>query len=241
MADGRYITEEQDLARIVADLRKRVAALESGNRVGSTSIDKGVLRVRSGSFEVGTLPQVYFGQVAVDGNMTPGWIFKRADGTDVFVLQGSSLSDQFWRFFDNQGNEIISDDGFSNQGLARPYISIPFAQHSTTIPVDTTTSATFTGLLSARYRKQHPRVSIDVLARSSDGSTVGEVRLIRVSTGEAIGYPALVTAGSYGIVNVVGEVGGSHMDVMELELQARRTSGGGTIGVRVFGAYGVQS
>lgn len=241
---GRYNdSEENDLTGIIKNMSRRIDDLEKGAGIGNTAIDSGDLAVKNGSFSVGALRNVYFGPVTSGIEVNTGWILKRADGTIAFYLAGASNDDQYWAMLDNAGNIIVSDDGGSDMGLARPYLPIPFVPHSNTVPTDTTTSGTFTSLLTGRYHKQHPYVRVEVLARASDGSTSGELQL-RDGTNSVIltTTPVAVGLGAYGLF-VLGPVymNVSHMSTVELEVQARRTAGAGTIGVRVMAAYGEQS
>jgi hypothetical protein len=237
---GRYNTgDELDLLRQIADLRKRVADLESGNRVGVTSIDKGALRVKSGSLEIGTMPQVFFGTGSFSGGVSQGWVFRRDTGASVFDL-GGTPGDQFWALRDEQGNVLFGDDTASGQGIASPYIPIPFVPASSTVPADTTTSGSFATLQTSLYIKQHPKVIVEVLCRASDGTTSGEVQLIK-ATGEVLGL-FTVTLGAFAFT-VFGPVAvpGAHLAQMELQIQGRRTAGAGTIGARVLGCWALQS
>jgi hypothetical protein len=145
--------------------------------------------------------------------------------------------------YDAAGNVVVSADAVTGQGLATPWLPVPFTSHSTTtLPVDTTTSGTFIGLLSGRYLKQHARLWAQILCRASDGSTSGEVRIVKVSDSTQIGSTGTISLGYYGLVTIgPGDVPGGHLEEMELEVQARRTAGTGTIGVRMFGAYAQQS
>lgn len=246
---GKYNTGDDDnLVQQLADLRRRVADLESGNRIGATSIDKGSLRVTSGQFTVGTVPQLYFGPVVQGTATSTGWIFRRADATIVFALQGGSDDDQYWAFYDNFENVIISDDAYRNQGLARPYIPIVFAENSTFAFNVNTTSPTFVGLWNARYTKQHPRVRVECLTRPSDVTTAGELRLFNLTTGVQIGEIVTVPAGVFTTyilgpddVNPRAGIAGAHMSTQEIEVQARVTAGAGNIGVKIYAAYGEQS
>lgn len=248
MPTGRYNTGKDDiLSEQVADLKRRVADLESGNRIGSTSIDRGTLRVNSGSFQVGDPYQLYFGPVLQGSDVTPGWIFSRADGTIVWTLSGSAADEQFWSFRDNDNNIIVSDDGFSDQGLARPYIPIVFAENSTFAFNVNTTSATFVGLWNARHKKQHPRVRVEALVKCSDGTTGGEIRLFNNTAGVQIGTTVTIGLGAFQIfvlgpaeINPVPTTAG-HLVMQEIEVQVRRTAGAGNIGVKIYQAYGEQS
>lgn len=237
---GRYNANEPSLTELVAQLQKRVADLESGNRIGATSIDKGNLVITNGALKVGNA--VYFGYVTTGSDATMGWIFRRADGSPVFSLQGNNAADQYWAMRDNVGNIIFSDDGDSNVGIGRPWLPVPWVPSSgPTPPTETTTSGTFTALLSSRFIKQHPKLYAQVLVRASDGSTSGEVQIAVSNGGDVIGNVATVGLGYYGLVTITGNLTGAHMTELELEVQARRTAGAGTIGVRMFGCYARQS
>lgn len=187
--------------------------------------------------------RIYFGPLFYGPSQAGvGFQFRRHNGPVVLSLEGSDPADQFIAIRDEQNNIIFSDDAASGQGLARPYIPIPFVSHSVVVPTDTTTSATFTGLLSARYKKQHPKLYAQVLCRASDGTTSGEVRIIKVSGAVQIGGTGTIGLGAYGLVAIgPGDVPGGHLEEMELEVQARRTAGAGTIGVRMFGCWAQQS
>lgn len=227
---------------MIQDLIRRVEKLESGARIGNTAIDLGSLWVKNGSFKVGDPAKIYFGPVLFGTDTTPGWIFYRADETPVFALAGSSADDQFWLFRDNVGNIVISDDGQTNQGLARPYIPIAFSEHYNFAFNINTTSATFTGLWAAQYVKQHPRIRVKALVKTSDGTTGGEIRLFNITTGEDITGAVNIPLGQFGIINLgPTQITGDHMSLIEVEVQVRRTAGAGNIGVKIYGATGEQS
>lgn len=241
MTRGRYTTDQPSIAQQLADLKRRIQDLESGNRAGATSVDKGSFAVASGSFTVSDLLE--FGNVNFGAGASNGFIFYRADGTVMFTLGGGSNADQFWALWDNSGNIVVSDDGVSNQGLASPYIPIAFTSSAanTTFP-DNTTSGTFTGLLTARYVKQHPQVYCAVLVRTSDGTTAGEMQLAIGGGGPILSSVVSIPAGSFGLLYVGPcAVPGQHQDEVELELQVRRTAGTGNVGVRMFGSYAIGS
>lgn len=243
---GRYLSGEPTIAELVADLSKRVADLEAGNRIGYTSVDLGSLNIQGGQFQVGSI--LYLGPVTMGSDTSDGWIFRRADGASVFVLGGASNMDQFWALYDNEQNIIVSDDGQTNRGLARPYINIPFGLHyNFTFPA-ATTSGSFGGMWIARFPKQHPRVQVDVLAKMSDGTTAGEIRLLNNTTGQVIAGPTAIAAGFLGVVQLgpVDLTLGStmnliHMGTIELEVQMRRTAGAGNVSSVIYSAYGLQS
>lgn len=242
--DSRYNTgNQEDLSRIIADLRRRVENLESGARVGFTSIDSGALEVNSGVFTVGTNPQVvYFGPVADGiGGFPPGFVFRRANGALVFDLEGAGTA-QYWALRDEQNNNLMSDDSLTGQGLARPYIPLVSGVHYNKTFSVTTTNASFEGMYIFRFSKQHPQYFVDPMVKCSDGTTAGEIQIYNNVTNEIAADPVVVPAGALQRVPIGPfPIAGNHMDDCEFELQARRTAGVGTIGIEIYGAYGRQS
>lgn len=233
-----------DLLAIIADLKKRVEFLEKGARAGATAIDSGSMRIINGSLTVGANDELFFGNTFYGTDEATGWVWKRSNQNPVFFLAGDAANDQYFALLDDSGNVIMADDGAANQGLALPYVPIGFTEHSNILPTNTTTSGTFTSLVTSHFYKQHPKITVFVLARSSDGTTTGELQLRNGTGGIApmSGVVATVSAGFYGLVTLGPvPVDGSHLAEIEIEVQARRTAGAGTIGIRVFGAYGVQS
>lgn len=217
------------LERELAEVRKR-----SG--LGS-AVSRGSFRF----LDEGGNERIYFGTGTFSGGTSSGWVMRRQNGTSVFDL-GGNPADQFWALRDENGGILISDDAATGQGLARPWLPIPFASHSATVPTDTTTSGTFAGLLSARYTKQHPKLRALILCRASDGTTTGEIRLMKTAGPVQIGNTITVNLGQYALLTIgPADVPGSHMEDMELEVQGRRTAGAGTIGARMFGCYAQQS
>lgn len=239
---GRYNQfEENDLVAYVKNLTRRIEDLEKGAGIGSTAIDAGDLSILGGSLTVGPGAIVYMGPGVFGGDNATTWIFRRYDGTTALSLTGTSSGNQNWQLLDNAQNVVVSDDD-SDQGLARPYLPINFELHSSTVPTVTTTSGTFVPLFTGRYLKQHPRAEVEVLANASTGATSGEVQLYNVSTGLVIDGPRSIGLGFYGSV-ILGPatVDGGFLSTQEIEIQARRTAGAGTIGIRVLNAYGVES
>jgi len=239
---GRYNNADNtDLISRLRDMERRLKDIEKGTGIGSTTIDSGSLTVTDGSISIGDIPSIYFGQVLIDGSyFSTGWIFRRADASTALTLDGTSASTQFLSHLDRAQNIVVADDGPGGIGLARPHIGINFVEHSATVPAITTTSGSLTPLFTGRFQKQHPRIQVDVLARSSSGGTTGEIQLYDVAAGLLLGSPVVVSSSFYGVLTL-GPLAysGSHMSTVELEIQARRTAGAGTIGIRVMNAYGV--
>jgi hypothetical protein len=240
---GRYQSpNEGSIGRIIADMQRRLSALESGGRAGNTSVDTGSLRISGGSFEVGPTPSVYMGPLG--GSF--GWQFSKDDGTLVFEVGGSS-GNQFWDFRDDQGNFILSDDTDSGFGLANPWIPVPCYPHyngTGPAPYMTTTSASFTGAWITRTIVQQPYVFFNMLCKNTaDGVTTGEIQL-KDNNNNVVGdgpttlgvnFFSRVTLGPYPLYEQ------GHKTEMEFEIQIRRTAGTGTVGVIMLNAYQHQS
>lgn len=237
---GRYNNADNDLISRLVVMERRLKDLEKGTGIGSTTIDSGSLTVTDGSISIGDIPSIYFGSVLIDGSyFSTGWILRRADTSTALTLDGTTASTQFLSHLDRAQNIVVSDDGPGGIGLARPHIGINFVEHSNTVPTITTTSGSLTPLFTGRFQKQHPRIRVDVLARSSAGGTTGEVQLYDVATGLLLGSPTAVTSAFYGVLTLGPvAVSGAHMATIEIEVQVRRTAGAGTIGVRIMNAYG---
>ena len=237
---GRYNNTENDLVTRIAVMERRLKDLEKGAGIGSTSIDSGSLTVTDGSISVGSPQSIYFGQVLLNGlYFSTGWVFRRADVSVAMTLDGVDANSQYLKIQDRAQNIVFADDGPGGIGLARPHLNITFVDHSNIVPTNTTTSGALTSLSTARFQKQHPRIRADVLVRSSDGSTTGEVQLRDPTAGVLLGSPTAITAAFYGVITLGPfTFSGAHMDTVELEIQARRTAGAGTIGIRVMNAYG---
>ena len=237
---GRYNNADNDLISRLVVMERRLKDLEKGTGIGSTTIDSGSLTVTDGSISIGDIPNIYFGQILIEGTyFSTGWLFRRADATTALTLDGVTAGTQFLSHLDRAQNIVIADDGPGGIGLARPHIGINFVEHSNTVPSVTTTSGSLTPLFTGRYQKQHPRIRVDVLARSSAGGTTGEVQLYDVAAATLLGSPTSITSAFYGALTLGPfSVSGAYLSTIEIEIQARRTAGAGTIGIRVMNAYG---
>lgn len=104
------------------------------------------------------------------------------------------------------------------------------------------TSATWVTMQTGFVYRAQPRVRLDVLVSSSAPATTGNVQLIDAA-GNMIGtIPVAANASSYQTLGPVAWPAGTWtpFDGMYLSLQAQRTAGTGTIGVRCTGLWGVQ-
>lgn len=232
----------------IRQLKKRLAALETAAPLRNASIsDGGQLVVKDRDGETLILigrsddPELN----APDGN--PQMLFQLFRSTGEVALEMFDplpQVDGFQQFLairDRVGNAIVADDTTSGQGLSRPFIGIPFGEYIQA-PTSTTTSGSFVTMQRATIYKQHPRLLVKLLAQASAAGTTGEVRLWNSTTGEQIGSTMTVGSGAFieGFLGP-GAVSGAHEDPLDIDVQARRTAGAGTIGTRVLTAWGYPS
>lgn len=115
------------------------------------------------------------------------------------------------------------------------FVPIPFVDSDWIPPTATTTSNDFVPLQWSSYYRQKSSISVVVFALCSDATTVGEVQ-VTGSLGETLGGPQIVDS-DVQYVSFGGDASGPLFNASTLTVQARRISGAGTVGVRVYGAY----
>lgn len=251
---GNYNTpEDSNLIGIIKKLTDRVTALEKLTRASATSIDGGVLEVKS---VTGKLLWA-FGDIAKAGvvDSATGLPVTRADGSiqmgvaafrdsgeiafTVLDLSNGGTYKQYWSLWDVQGNVIMSDDVVSGQGLARPYIPMAFIPTDTTV-WGATQGALFTDMAQSSFNAQHPQIYIDLLMYCDSG-TSGQMRLIMDDTtqfGPTISGGSGFTLMTPSYIKLPALAWGTNHT---LAVQACRTAGTGNVKVAVRGCYGVQS
>jgi hypothetical protein len=174
---------------------------------------------------------VYFGP---DNTGTQVIGIRREGGANVLYTFTTDTGRQFWALTDNGGRIIASDDAKSGQGLARPYVPLPFHDATWETGFAKTSSTTWTTVAECRSPRQHPVVSMTLRAAATVGS-IGQYRV--VSDGQ------VVRSGELG--NVVDSftfpVPGEHMSGLDINVDLRITSGTGSAGAMVREAHGVQS
>jgi hypothetical protein len=175
-----------------------------------------------------------------DGSPQPQIQMRRADGSIAFAIYDDDTTtfQQYLAVYDRAGNIIFGDDTNSGQGLARPWVQTPFyLQRYTDWPA--TISATFEGLYKTELIKQHPRLSV-ALQVSTDAATTGEVQVlvdgVLLDTVKTIAANTLTTV-------LVGPapITGTHMQLVTVQIQARRASGAGMVRVAPLHMLGRQS
>lgn len=223
--DPRYVTSDE-----IKALWRAIQTLQTANPSQATTISEGGLQI----FDSAGNLVAQLGQLAAPGT-TPdptdqGMALYRTDpgveGTTALEFLGGFIG-----FRDASENIIVSDDIVSRQGMGRPYLSFG-AWMDRTVP-QTTTSATFTTIQTVEGRKTHPKIEGQYLLYSSDATTPGEVRITNAADGTQIGTTQAVGEGNFIYVPFGPfDLPGSNLARLTLNLQARRTGGNGSVGVR---------
>ncbi|SNR33161.1 hypothetical protein [Blastococcus mobilis] len=233
--------------RIRQMVRDEVAKLLRSGLLRSASIGEGGLTLRGGFFRMrnaaDTSNAFYIGAVTPaqpDGTPQPGWIVRRADGTNVLLLRdafpenGPDGVHQALSWLDRTGNTVLADDTDSGQGLARPYVPIVFYR-SRNSDWPTVTGGDWQTVYRAKAPKQQPRLLVRAFAGATDGSTSGELRVM--INGTQHGSTQAVVGATVGeFIFGPDAVAGSHMSDLSVEIQARVTAGTG--GIRVSPSQG---
>lgn len=178
-----------------------------------------------------------------DGSPQPGLIVRRNDGTIALHLYdpipGALDYNQFLAWRDRAGNVVLSDDTDSGQGHARPWLDHAFyLSRSSDFP--TTAVTAFETIWRAKLSKQQPRLYVECWGVSDTAGAVGEVQVM--VNGARLGAVEQTASGvvrffTFGPDVVAGAFG----NTLNVEVQARRASGTGTIRVGAAWVQGRQS
>ncbi|WP_320067861.1 hypothetical protein [Micromonospora sp. RTGN7] len=232
----------RQLYQRLADLEAEMRELRAARRLESAAIGAGGLTVRDGGTvavdDTSSNRMLWLGQVPFgDGTTKPGMVAFRATTNDPNRTVAMSLFDGVFALWDRRGTIVVSTDEVSGSGLARPYIPVQVGDWNA--PTNTTTSATFTDMALGYNVIQHPVLHVHLLVRASDATTAGQARV--TIDGTPAGPTTTITAGAYSDMLIgpfaVTPTAGLRM----VAVQARRTAGTGTIGVRVLSIVGLES
>jgi hypothetical protein len=215
------------------DHERRIRNLETSQRAGYTTV-VGDLRLAPGSKLSASAPDgttlFYVGEVdyGPPWGLNPVVQIRRADGTTAFLIGGADETNQYFALSDQQENIIVSDDAISGQGLARPWLPIPWRDEANV----TTVATGFVTACSAVIYKQHPKVQIEIEVDSS--TTTSEVQIIVAAGGGSTtpwGPVSYTTGSSRNRVTLpVLDLPGEFNDRIWLQLQHRSTTVGPTVG-----------
>jgi hypothetical protein len=225
---GDIVSRIINLERYVEKIRKL-----AGNT--SSIISRGGLTLLNNSFiKMVSAADVQILYIGPDGGGRQIIRIKRDSGADVLYTYDVA-GVQYWALTDNASTVVVSDDAVAEQGLARPYIPLPHKVTDWNV-LPKTSSASFVTLDEIRYYKQHPKVNMAIRHGASVGST-GEWQVLQDGVVKASGLIAAVLNVAFANFTVTG----SHMAPLNLDVQARVTSGGGQVTACIREAGGVQT
>lgn len=227
-------------------LKSRLERLERTPRAISASIDTGTFTVVSPDTGLvvalfGQLPSLYN---RIDGTPQSGIILYREDGTMAAILADLNPLvppfKQSWQVLDRNNHVIFADDTNSGVGMALPWLPWSGFQ-SNSPPTDTTTSGTFVTVQTTVGYKINARIQMQLLIRSDSVGTTGEVQVVDQSSNVIDAIIAVPSASFFYMQLGPTPLAGGYLDPISLFVQARRTAGTGTIGVRGIYVMGLQS
>jgi hypothetical protein len=242
-----------DLQKRVTELERQLRNITSGRRLEDASIgargivvrDEGSIIIDGGGFRVKNIDGidvVFFGDVAGGAGISRGWVFRYDTGEVAFELQGQ-IGDQFWGFRDESGNIIVSSDGASDAGLARPYLNyrlVPTtsAESSTPWPMwPSTTSGSAVGLLEGVNPIWHPKFSTRVVCLTSGGGNVDwSLKFDGVTAASGTGTIPSTTFDTPGWGTTIKPA-----DAVNITVEANVTGGATRAFIQVTRLYGTQS
>lgn len=163
--------------------------------------------------------------------------FYRADGTIALSVATASAAPQAVTVWDVNGLPVMGDDVGAAGGLARPYLPM-VAAPARTADWLATTNATFEDVWRLSPIKLNPRATITI-GHIADAATAGEVQV--TVAGSPVGSPT--TVGTSQTATVIGPFAmpGSLEATVDIRVQARRTSGAGSVRLAVLAASGFHS
>lgn len=226
--------DERDLQREIADLKRRIKALETSPRAGNASVSHGKFLIRDGESDVDVLRFGYLGQYS--GTDVRGTEMRRPTGELVLSTWSGTDQGRFWGMYDLVENRVISDDVTSGQGLATPYLGSTLFAPGDRSKWPSVTASTYTTQWYGQWYKQHPRLHV-VVWTQSDSGTSGDVQV----TCNGVTASASVASASNAIKDLVLTVPGDHLSYQQITIDLRRTAGTGFMGCWAMGCWGIQS
>jgi hypothetical protein len=231
---------------LLREILRRLQALEAGaqTRVPMDTITGGNLQVQDAAANT----YLFIGSVlpGFSGGVTQyGVLLYRQSGNEsvgapaLTLFSGGGGPPQTLGLYDAAGNTLWTDDGLAGQGIGRPYLELGM-ERSDSANWPNTNSGSFQDMYFGLPLHQHPKV-------------VASGRVI-CPTGVNAALQLTANGTSIGSTNITGNTGvaqtwsigpvawaGAHMAQMDMRLQARITSGSGTVQVALANFYGQQS
>lgn len=227
----------RDLERQVKELTGRLNIRPALNTiVGGTVTVKGggslivedtdgtqVLRIGQNPPDVGGQPQ-------------QATVMRRMDGTLALAVWTGVEGAQVLRLYDKNSEVIFSEDTAAG-GLAQPWVPLPSPTRIDTANWPSTASTSYTTLARSWGYLQHPKLLIAASITTS-GTAVGNLRFLVNDVAVLTGANGEALSG---IVSVPNWNWTGTPVFAKLELQARVTSGSGSVYGNMLAVYGRQS
>jgi hypothetical protein len=230
------------LERKVDDLSGRVNIRPALNTIvgGSVTIKEGgqlIVQDQDGTdvFSIGRL------QPDVDGQPQQATIIRRMDGSLAMSVHTTATSGpQKIVLYDKNSNAILADDINSvGGGLAVPWLPYNVPQPIQRAGWGTTSSTSYTAVLRTSNPIMQPKMYIQVIQGAASGSTaLGQLRVMVNGVQMVEGANNENIDGVFDVPNYVYSGTPLHWVV---EVQAKVTTGTGTVAVSVRSMYGRQS
>ncbi|MYR57787.1 hypothetical protein GTY54_16625 [Streptomyces sp. SID625] len=233
-----------DIGRRLAALEREVRELRAARRLENAAIGAGGLRIDGGRFAMDTpagARMVDIGPIANpvfnhgDGSTQQAIWLRRDDGTLFFSCYAyppaGNGETQAWAYYDRSGSTVLAEDTASGTGLARPWLPMnpPVSSDPSTWPRGT--SATFGTIASTWNTKWQPQLRVYGVT-AAVGAATGDVRL----TIDGTPWGPTVPVGS--TIDYSGPVDASIGSLFQLEVQARRVTGTGSVACQITLVHG---
>ncbi|MFD6421026.1 hypothetical protein [Streptomyces sp. NPDC060198] len=240
-------TDTTTLMRRMAALERDFKEFKAARRLESASVGAGGLQVVNGGRLAVSTPDrhrvIDFGQIDndaydhTDGSRQQALFMRREDGSMVFACYAyppASGDDQYWNFYDRSGNAILTEDGSSGTGLGRPYLPMnaPIPSDSSLWPK--TTASGWTAIASVWNTRWQPKMRIYGLT-ATVGTATGEIQVYV----NGVAWGPVVSVG--GVIDYTAAPSVDIGQQFQIEVQARRLTGTGSICAQIFMVYGRQS
>ncbi|MCF2532728.1 hypothetical protein [Yinghuangia soli] len=231
----------QDLLDRIRDLEREVRQLQGrvNIRPAMNKVLKGNVRIGEGGRLIveddDQSPLLYTGGIVPDrpdGTTQRGTLMWRDTGELAFALHAGTNGKQSLTVIDGSGNQVFRT---VDQGLARPFLPLPMYP----VPLaqwPSTASGSFEALWSGEVARQQPKIRVAAVVWNNTAGATGQVRLTMDGTPVGAVLPADNASTKWAIWDVA--VPGGAMQAMNLVIEGRVASGGGSLHCRMFEAHG---
>lgn len=225
-----------DLLDRIRELERQVRELAGRSQIrpAMDQVSKGYVRIgEGGAFGVFAPNGEQILGVGHWGNGEYGLSIRRQDGTPAMSIRNGTddKMSQPMRLFDPKGNPIWADD-VKTGGIAYPYISLLPPQSSYVGPHWPRTEETsFTQIANSYNSVWQPKIHL-YMNTATDGGTAGEVR---VRLNDRPWGPTVRAGETFDHTDFVGGDPGAQV---KISVEARRTSGNGSVYAQTKMLYG---